>query len=296
MSDSKKNRHVPGGRKAARTFLSKEIIKQIAKVYDGQTHTIDALVKRYCLERHQVSRAARRGGYKTKRQRKSWTEAENSYLRDHWGRTPAEEIATALGRTLVSVQLQKKRLGISTRDFDDWTIRDLEDREYGLGIDHRVLHRFINRGWLRAWQQPRSGAVPVTRVSIDNLHRFLTEHPEVVNPTKVTRHARGLLELEKLPPPPRYKLLTCRSESWQDQIKPTPVGPKVHHGDVRVADKHHTFEFKSCAAVGGTDFWAPTYVESPHCPRCGAAALGHGTLLILALACYVGEADLAKGP
>src|SRR5215510_12282401 len=69
------------------------------------------------------------------------------------------------------------------------------------------------------------------------LHRFLTEHPEVVNPAKVTRHARGLLELERLPPPPRYKLLTCRSESWQNQIKPTPTGPKVHHGDVRLADK-----------------------------------------------------------
>src|SRR5262245_50080704 len=107
MSDSKKNRHPPKDRKAGRTFLSKAIIKQIAKVYDGQTYTIDALVKRYGLERHQVSRAARRGGYKTKRQRKSWTEAENTYLRDHWGRTPAAEIATALGRTLVSVQLQK---------------------------------------------------------------------------------------------------------------------------------------------------------------------------------------------
>jgi hypothetical protein len=104
-----------------------------------------------------------RGGYKTKRQRKSWTEAENTYLRDHWGRTPAEEIAAALGRTLGTVQLQKKRLGISTRYFDDWTIRDLEDREYGLGIDHRLLHCFISRGWLRAWEQPRSGAVPVTR-------------------------------------------------------------------------------------------------------------------------------------
>src|SRR5262245_62512797 len=138
MLDSTRGHRAPERRTSRRTFLSKAIIKQIAKVHDGQTHTIDALVKRYDLERHQVSRAAKRGGYKTKRQRKSWTEAENTYLRDHWGRTPAEQIAETLGRTLVSVQLEKKRLGISTRDFDDWTIRDLEDREHGLGIDHRL--------------------------------------------------------------------------------------------------------------------------------------------------------------
>src|SRR5215831_9172644 len=108
MSDAKNNRRAPEGRKSRRTFLSKAIIKQIAKVYDGQTYTIDALVKRYGLERHQVSRAAKRGGYRTRRQRKSWTEAEDTYLRDHWGRTPAEEIAETLGRTLVSVQLEKK--------------------------------------------------------------------------------------------------------------------------------------------------------------------------------------------
>src|SRR5262245_5663517 len=237
MWDTKKKRHAPEGRKAWRTFPSKAIIKQIAKVYDGQTHTIDALVKRYGLERHQVSRAAWRGGYKTKRQGKSWTEAENAYLRDHWGRTPADEIATALGRTLISVQLQKKRLGISTRDFDDWTIRDLEDREHGLGIDHRLLHRFISRGWLRARAQPRSGAVPVTRVSIDN---YIGSSPNTrrssTRPKSLATRA-ACSSSRDLPPPPRYKLLTCRSESWQDQIKPTPIGPKVHHGDVRLADK-----------------------------------------------------------
>src|SRR5438105_769476 len=160
----------------ARRILTRAQIKAIAKVYDGRSETIDDLVKRFHLRRHQVMQAAKRGGYRSTKQRKSWTPEEDQFLHDHWGRIEIEAIAEKLGRSIQSITLRKKRLGISSRDFDDWTIRDLEDAETGLGLDHRLWHRFIELGWVKCWKQPRRNAPPIVRVSIEHLHEFLTSH------------------------------------------------------------------------------------------------------------------------
>lgn len=250
-----------------RSILTRRDVERIAEVYDGQTGTIDALVRRYRVPRYSIIRAAKAGGYRSKRNRKIWTPADDDYLRQNWGRLHAEEIADHLGCSVCACTLRKKRLGISTRNFEDLSIRDLEELTR---IDHRQWHGFIERKWLRAWQQPRRcDAPPVTRVPIDELHAFLRAHPDVFDYAGANSYVRGVLELNTLPTAPRFKRLTCRSEVWTDGMRDTPVGPKVHHGDVQVRPLRHSYGMASCGASGGTSFWAPTYEVSPSCPRCG---------------------------
>ncbi len=249
-----------------RAMLTLDQIAEIGNRYDGTTETLDALVAQFQVKRHNVIAAAKKAGYKTSKKRKSWTAEEDKFLQENWGRMAPDEIADALGRTYLSCQLRKKRLGISTRDFEDLTIRDIEELTK---IDHRIWHRFIDDGWLKAWQQPRRGAVPVTRVSVDNLKKFFTDHPEVFNYQASTPYVRGVLELNGLPDAPKFKRVTCQSESFTDGERQTKVGKIVHHGDFSLENRIHQFSMESCATIGGTSFWTPIYEVSPSCPRCG---------------------------
>jgi hypothetical protein len=101
------------------------------------------------------------------------------------------------------------------------------------------------------------------------LHEFLRAHPDVFDYAHANAYVRGVLELYRLPTAPRFKRLTCRSEVWTDAERATPVGPQVHHGDVKLRQLRHTYALESCGAVGGTSFWAAIYESSPSCPRCG---------------------------
>jgi len=249
-----------------RALLSRRDVERIAAAYDGSSNTIDDLVKRYRVPRHAIARAAKIGGYRTRRKRKEWTPADDAYLRAHWGRVPTDEIAARLECTVCSASLRKKRLGISTRDFNDWTITDLERLTR---IDHRAWNLFVERKWLQVWFQPRTGASPVTRISIDSLHSFLRAHPDVFDYGRASAYVRGVLELNNLPPPPRFKRLLCRSKVWTDGERDTPIGPKVHHGNVQLQSLRHQFSMDNCDTAGGTSFWSPIYEMSPSCPRCG---------------------------
>jgi superfamily II DNA or RNA helicase len=111
---------------------------------------------------------------------------------------------------------------------------------------------------------------PIVRVRIEALHRFLRAHPEIIDYRHTPRYSRGVLELNRLPEPPRYKLLTCRSGAWAEPVKRlTPTGLQVHHGEPSLALREHRFRHASCAQTGGVDFWSPLYETSPSCPRCG---------------------------
>jgi hypothetical protein len=100
---------------ATRRILTRARIKGIAKAYDGQSETIDELVRRFGVRRHQVIRAAKRNGYGSNKSRKRWTPGEDQFLHEHWRRVNVEVIAQKLGRSFQSITLRKKRLGIKSR-------------------------------------------------------------------------------------------------------------------------------------------------------------------------------------
>jgi superfamily II DNA or RNA helicase len=261
----------PQRQRGREPLLSSEECKAIAAEYDGTTAALDRLLVAYRrrhpgLERHNVVQAARRGGYATRRTRKGWSPVDDQFLREQWHKMSGDEVAAALGRSFNSVNLRRKRLGIGRYDGDELTIRDLEE---ATGLDHRQWHEFIWRGWLQARQcQRRAGAPPITYVAVPAVAKLLRSHPEVYEYRAAPKYTRVLLELDRLPDPPKFKRVTCLSRSWQDQVKPTPTGRKVNHGAAALTPLAHRFSLPSCADLGGTGFWAALY-EAPQCPRCG---------------------------
>lgn len=249
-------------------IVTSEAREEIARLYDGRSETIDVLVARHGLARHNVIRIAKDAGYVSDKNRKAWTDAEDAFIRDNWHWMSAEEVAQQLDRSVTSVTLRKKRIGIGRYSDDSaLTIRDIEE---ATRLDHRQLHDFIERGWLKARQKARcNGAAPVTRIAVTELKRFLTDHPEAIDYANTKGYLRGLIEADTLPPAPRYKLVTCRSAAWTSGTRSTPIGPKVNHGDAQLAELPHEFSMKSCEDSGGTDFWVPTYEGNSNCPRCG---------------------------
>ena len=214
--------------------------KAIAARYDGSSKAIDALLREFHgrdVRRHHITKAAKRGGYRSARVRKDWTPGEDAWMRENWHTHSPEEVAHRLGRSVVSVLLRKRRIRIGRYDGTDLTIRDLEAV---LRLDHRFWQEFIRKGWLRAWQRKRQGKVsPITRVSIESLHAFLRAHPEVIDYRHAGTYASGILELAKLPDPPRHKQLRCDSRSFTDCVKPTPNGLRAHAEQVELREIAH---------------------------------------------------------
>lgn len=249
-------------------ILTDDVIADIAGAYDGKSETIAALMAKHKLARHNVHRAARLGGFKSRRQRIEWTPQKDDYLRANWGKLPPAEIYAHLGvpQGTTAVFNRLKRIGHSTRNNEDLTIYDIE---HLTRIDHRIWRRFIDDGWLKSYEEfGRDGQVWSRRIKLESIGRFLRAHPEVFNYATADKYAIAVLELSALPPAPRFMLVTCRSDSWQDGIKATPNGFQIHHGEVALVDREHSYSMESCAAIGGTDLWAPLYV-TPCCPRCG---------------------------
>ncbi len=257
-------------RQGKSALFSASECKAIAARYDGRPETIDALLREFGarkVKRHNIINAAKRGGYKTQRVRKDWTREEDDWIRENWHQRSPEEVAKHLGRSVVSVTLRKKRLNIGRYDGPDLTIHDLESL---LRLDHRYWQEFITKGWLKAWHRKRQGkASPITRVSVESLHAFLRDHPDAVDYRNAGAYACGILQLAKLPDPPRYKQVRCDSASFTDMVKPTPNGVSMHAEHVRLIETAHHYTLKSCADEGGFRFFAPIYEVSPKCPRCG---------------------------
>ena len=246
--------------------LNEAQIEQIARIYDGRSETIDKLVRRFGAPRWRIGRVAKERGYRSKRKRVVWTFALDTIIRESWGRLPIEEIAARTGASELACRLRAKRLGVSSRNLEDPTIRTLE--EY-TRIDHRQWHWYIERGWLTAWKQPRTDAPPATRVSVDSLHRLLRKKPEIYDYENAPVSVRSALQLDKLPAPPAFKRVTCRSDHWSDRERLTAVGPRGGGQEQALVSKMHMYSMESCEAVGGTTFWTAMYDSEPSCPRCG---------------------------
>jgi hypothetical protein len=255
-----------------RSIYSSADCKNIAGEYDGSTESLDALVEKWAslrvgVTRRNLMQAARRGGYAPSRLRKPWGDpAEDEFLRANWHRLPGDEIARALGRTFESVNLRRKRIGVTRYDGDELTIKTLEELTK---IDHRQWHEFIERGWLKSRARARrKSAAPITYVSLPALHSLLQHHPEILDYRGMPKTVRAVLELDRLPDPPGWKRVVCRSDAWREQVKATPNGRAVTHGKAELTNRVHRFQLMSCAAAGGTSFWTETY-RAPQCPRCG---------------------------
>jgi len=250
----------------SRQIYTPEQVAEIARRYDGDTATIELLLKEFGGQRFNLLAAAKRNGYKSQRVRVKWTPEKDAYLRENWGKLPPAEVYAHLECNDSAVFNRLKRIGHSTRNNEDLTIYDIE---HLTKIDHRLWRRFIDAGWLKSYEEyGRNGKTWSRRVKVESIGQFLRAHPEAFDYRKADKYTRAVLELNNLPDPPRYMLVTCQSDAWKDGTRLTPTGYQVHHGEVQLAEREHSYSHESCAAIGGTDTWAPLY-ETPTCPRCG---------------------------
>jgi hypothetical protein len=102
-----------------------------------------------------------------------WTPAEVQFLETHAGTRHVNWLSKQLGRTLTSVVLKLKRMHLSRRVREGYSLRDLE---MALGIDHRRLTDLVEQGKLRAEHQgthPRDRWMFTER----DVLAFLRSHP-----------------------------------------------------------------------------------------------------------------------
>lgn len=95
------------------------------------------------------------------RRRLCWTEKEEAYLRENYGRISEEEIAAHLGRTLASLDNHIKREMHLVAPSKDPRILTAEHIAMGLGMDGKSVHRLIDTGRMPGRRLPGND---VTRV------------------------------------------------------------------------------------------------------------------------------------
>ena len=78
--------------------------------------------------------------------RKDWTPKEQRFLWEHAGRRLTHWMAKRLRRSEASVVLKLKRMKISNRFREGYTLQELE---LCFGCDHNQIDRWIRAGWLR---------------------------------------------------------------------------------------------------------------------------------------------------
>lgn len=121
-------------------------------------------------------------------ERKDWTPEETAFLWEHAGHRLTHWIAKKLGRSETSVVLKFKRLKISRRVREGYTLRELT---LCFGTDHHVIERWVREGKLVSSIQgptPAEGLEGVRRrgterardawaVSDADICRFLEKYP-----------------------------------------------------------------------------------------------------------------------
>lgn len=118
--------------------------------------------------------------------RRDWTPDEERVLEDHAGRRHVNWLSKKLKRSLSSVVLKLKRIGLSRRVRDGYTLRDLEEC---FGCDHHVIERWVREGKLQVKRRnPEAESRSPWFVSDRAVLAFVRQHPLDFRLDKVDQH------------------------------------------------------------------------------------------------------------
>lgn len=147
---------------------------------------LNRMVREISLPRWYIKRQAARLGLTMRIDRRPWTPDETVLLERLVGRVSSATIAKRLHRPESSVVNQLKRLQISRRVREGYTIRDLE---LCLGEDHRKIQRWITCGWLRdnlqGTRRHDGNGNDIHRIREKDILAFVKTHPQEINLHKV---------------------------------------------------------------------------------------------------------------
>jgi hypothetical protein len=111
-----------------------------------------------------------------------WRADEVDYLERWFGIKPDGVIASRLGRSVTGMRLKARRLGLRKKDAG-YTAREL-GRQFGVD-GTTIADQWIRRGLLRAHHAYRAGLNEVHLVEHSEVERFIREHGEWIDHTKV---------------------------------------------------------------------------------------------------------------
>jgi hypothetical protein len=142
---------------------------------------LNRMIRLTGLPRWYIKRQAARLGLTMHMDRKPWTRAELDVLDDLVGRVSAATIAKRLHRPVSSVTNKFKRLQISRRVREGYTMRDLE---LCLGEDHRKIAGWIKRGWLQdrlqGTRRHDGNGRDIHRIREIDILNFIRSHPQEI--------------------------------------------------------------------------------------------------------------------
>ena len=142
---------------------------------------LNRMIRLTGLPRWYIKRQAARQGLTMHMERKPWTRTELNVLDDLLGRVSVATIARRLHRPVSSVTNKLKRLQISRRVRDGYTMRDLE---LCFGEDHRKIGGWIKNGWLRdRFQGTRrhdGNGRDIHRIRESDILDFIRSHPQEI--------------------------------------------------------------------------------------------------------------------
>jgi len=120
-------------------------------------------------------RAAFLGLASLAKDRKAWTDGEDAFLDAHAGTRHVRWLGRQLKRSTSSVINRMKRLRISRRWREGYTLRDLE---LCLGTDHRVIERWVGAGKLQGRRRfGNGGPTDAWYFTDEDLLRLIEEPP-----------------------------------------------------------------------------------------------------------------------
>jgi len=147
---------------------------------------LNRMIRETGLPRWYIKRRASRLGLTMHQDRRPWTIAEEAIVERLVGKVSALTIAKRLKRTEASVVLKIKRMGLSRRVRNGYTMRDLEEC---LGESHKKIQRWIENGWLRdrlqGTQRNNGNGRDIHRFRESAILDFIRRHPEELNLGKV---------------------------------------------------------------------------------------------------------------
>jgi hypothetical protein len=115
--------------------------------------------------------------------RRPWTVEEDAIVEDNAGSRHVHWLSRRLKRSISSVTNRIKRLRISRRWREGYTLRDLE---VCLGADHRLIARWVDAGKLRGQRRfGNGGSTDAWYFTDEDLLRFVMEHPAEITLARV---------------------------------------------------------------------------------------------------------------
>lgn len=155
----------------------------ILALYDSSSERIDELQRRLGVPRGIVQKWAFELGV-TRHMERGWTPEQVEYLRQHFRKDKAVDIAKHLGHTVSSVRYKANRLGLSQTRDDCYTLTALCE---GLGRSHKQAKRWADQGWIKGERRANSTSNDPWTFTAKNIHDFIIAHPEEIDLRRVDK-------------------------------------------------------------------------------------------------------------